>query len=76
LGSYSNSVSGAKMNMTYVIFKKRAQEEKPVWVETVQGLARTKERFQHHAANSEERYFVFDVQEAKIVHFGTKAKSA
>ena len=65
------------MNMTYVIFKRQTQEEqKPVWVETVQGLAKTKKRFQHYAANSDEQYFVFDVQEAKVVNFQTKSKSA
>jgi len=64
------------MNMTYVIFRKRTQEQKPVWVETIQGLAQTKKRFQHYTANSDEQYFVFDVQEAKIVNFQAKAKSA
>jgi len=64
------------MNVTYVIFRKRTHENKPVWVETVQGLAQMKERFQHYTANSEDQYFVYDVQEAQILHFGTKVKSA
>jgi hypothetical protein len=64
------------MNMTYVIFRKRTQEQKPVWVESVQGLENTKKRFQHYASSSNEQYFVFDVQEAKLINFQTKAKSA
>jgi hypothetical protein len=62
--------------MTYVIFKKRTHERKPIWVETVQGLAQTKKRFQYYAASSEDQYFVYDVQEAQILTFQTKATSA
>jgi len=64
------------MNMTYLIFRKRTEEQKPAWVETVQGLEKTKERFQHYTSSSDEQYFVFDVQEAKLINFHTKAKSA
>lgn len=66
------------MDTTFILFKKGPSDKQPVWVETVEGFGKARDRFEYYTANfSREEYFVFDVYEAKIVNIVlTKTKSA
>jgi hypothetical protein len=64
------------VDATYIIFKRSASQNNPVWVETVQGLEKGKKRLMEYKANSRDDYYLFDVREARILDVLVRAKSA
>ncbi len=65
------------MDATYIIFKRSASQNNPVWVETVQGLEKGKKRLMEYKANSRDDYYLFDVREARVLDVVlARAKSA
>jgi len=65
------------MDATFIIFKKSPAPSTPVWVETVEGLEKGKRRLSDYRSRSTGDYYLFDVEQARIVDIGlAKAKSA
>jgi hypothetical protein len=63
------------VDATYIIFKRSASQNNPVWVETVQGLEKGKKRLSEYKANSPDDYYLFDVRQARVLDVLARAKS-
>jgi hypothetical protein len=64
------------MDATFIIFKKSAAQSGPVWVETVEGLEKSKKRLFEYKSNSTDDYYIFDVKQARVLDVLAKAKTA
>jgi hypothetical protein len=64
------------VDATYIIFKRSASQNNPVWVETVQGLEKGKKRLIEYKSSSADDYYLFDVREARVLDVLARAKSA
>jgi hypothetical protein len=64
------------MDATYIIFKRSPSQSAPVWVETVEGLEKSKRRLSVYKSASTEEFYLFDVRQARVLEVLAKAKSA
>ena len=64
------------MDATFIIFKKSPTQSGPVWVETVEGLEKSKKRLFEYKSNSTDDYYIFDVKRARVLEVLAKAKTA
>ena len=64
------------MDATYIIFKRSPSQSGPVWVETVEGLEKSKRRLSEYKSTSTEEFYLFDVRQARFLEVLAKAKSA
>jgi hypothetical protein len=64
------------MDATFIIFKKSPAQSGPVWVETVEGLEKSKRRLLEYKSKSTDDYYLFDVKQARVLDILAKAKSA
>ena len=55
------------MDATFIIFKKTHAPSSPVWVETVEGLEKSKKRLSEYRSRSTDNYYLFDVKQARVV---------
>ena len=63
------------MDATFIIFKKGPAQSGPVWVETVEGLEKSKRRLLEYKSKSTDDYYLFDVKQARVLDVLAKAKS-
>jgi hypothetical protein len=63
------------VDATYIIFKRSASQNNPVWVETVQGFEKGKKRLIEYKASSPDDYYLFDVRQARVLDVLARAKS-
>jgi hypothetical protein len=64
------------MDATYIIFRRGPSQSSPVWVETVQGLEKSKRRLFEYKSNSTDEYYLFDVLQARVLDVLAKVKTA
>jgi hypothetical protein len=64
------------MDATFIIFKKTPAQSNPVWVETVEGLEKSKKRLIEYTSRSGEDYYLFDVKQARVLDVLARAKGA
>jgi hypothetical protein len=64
------------MDATFIIFKKSQAQSGPVWVETVEGLEKSKKRLFEYKSNSTDDYYIFDVERARVLDVLAKANTA
>jgi hypothetical protein len=62
------------MDATFIIFKKSPAQSGPVWVETVEGLEKSKKRLLDYKSSSTDDYYLFDVRQARVLDVLAKAK--
>jgi hypothetical protein len=64
------------MDATFIIFKKSPSQSGPVWVETIEGLEKSKRRLLEYKSQSNEDFYLFDVKQARVLDILVRAKSA
>ena len=64
------------MDATFIIFKKTPAQSGPVWVETVEGLEKSKKRLIEYKSKSAEDFYLFDVKQARVLDVLARAKGA
>jgi hypothetical protein len=64
------------MDATFIIFKKTPSQNGPVWVETIEGLEKSKKRLLEYKSKSSEDYYLFDVKQARVLDVLARAKGA
>lgn len=64
------------MDATFIIFKKSPSQSGPVWVETIEGLEKSKRRLLEYKSQSNDDFYLFDVKQARVLDILVRAKSA
>jgi hypothetical protein len=66
------------MDATFIIFKKSPAQNGPIWVETVEGLEKSKRRLLEYRSRStsSDDFYLFDVKQARILDVLAKAQGA
>jgi hypothetical protein len=64
------------MEATFIIFKKTPAQSGPVWVETIEGLEKSKKRLIEYKSKSGEDFYLFDVKQARVLDVLARAKGA
>jgi hypothetical protein len=64
------------MDATFIIFKKTSPQGSPVWVETIEGLEKSRKRLGEYKSKSCDDYYLFDVKQARVLDVMARAKSA
>ena len=64
------------MDATFIIFKKTSPQSSPVWVETIEGLEKSKKRLVEYKSKSGDDFYLFDVKQARVLDVLARAKGA
>jgi hypothetical protein len=64
------------MDATFIIFKKTSPQGSPVWVETIEGLEKSKKRLVEYKSKSADDFYLFDVKQARVLDVLARAKGA